>query len=97
MELKDFIGKVVINTQTKRRFILHRITSPEITVYDEAEAKKGRLFCYCWKTINGDPFTNGNLIFEDESLNEPFKAVFATYGRSRDAFWEEYDYWMRRD
>ena len=97
MELNDFIGKVVINVHTKRRFILHRITSPEIMVYAEDDAKNGRFSCYCWRTINGDPFTNGDLIFEDESLNEPFKTAFDAYNRTRDAYWEEYGYWMRRD
>jgi hypothetical protein len=96
MELKDFIGKIVISTETKRRFVLHEITAPQIKVWTEKPDSHGHYSCYCWETINGDPFSNGYLVFEDPSLTEPFKAAFHAYCRTEDAYWEEYGYWLRK-
>ena len=96
MELKDFIGKVVISTFSKRRFILIKITSPEIRARAEKPNSHGTYDNYSWKTINGDPFKNGHLVFEDESLNEAFQKVYNEDCHSQDAYWEEYGYWMGR-
>ena len=96
MTLNDFIGKVVISTQTKRRYILTEITAPEIRA-KTIELNHGSPSHYAWKTINGDPFTNKYLVFEDEILNEKFKKSYDEYCHSEDAYWEEYGYWMRRD
>ena len=97
MELKDFIGKVVISAESKRRYIIKEITSPEIKVWTEQPNERGNYECYCWATINGDPITNGALIFEDSSLTEPFKAAFKAYSCSRDAYYEEMAYWMHKN
>lgn len=97
MEIKDFIGKVVVSVATKRRFFICEITSPEIIVQTTEPDANGHHTRYCWKTINGDPITNGELVFEDSSLTEPFKAAYDAYCRTKDAYWEEYGYWMRRD
>lgn len=97
MELKDFIGKVVISTKTKQRFYLHRITAPDIGTVTVAPDSFGHHTFYRWDTINGDPFSNGNLIFEDATLLEPFKKVYDAYCRTEDAYWENYGYWMRKD
>ncbi len=97
MELKDFIGKVVISTKTKRRFYLNKITASQIGVVTTTPDSNGHYTFYCRETINGDPFSNGNLMFEDASLLEPFKKVYGAYCRTEDAYWEEYGYWMRKD
>ncbi len=97
MELKEFIGKVVVSPTTKIRYRLSEITSPEIKAWTVKPDAYGHYTCYCWKTINGDPFSNGYLVFEDRSLTEAFKAAYNAYSRTKDAFMEEYGYWMRRD
>ncbi len=97
MELKDFIGKTVIRTSDKKRFFITSITSPEIKAQTVKPEANGHHYCYCWKTINGDPFTNGKLVFEDTGLLEPFKKAYSAYCRTKDAYWEEYGYWMRKD
>ena len=96
-ELKSFIGKPVVNTATNRRFLLREITSPEIKVVTTEPESSGYYGTYVYKTINGDPFSTGLLIFEDPSLNQPFQEAYKAYCCSKDAFWEEYGYWMRRD
>lgn len=97
MELKNFIGKVVICPSTKRRYVLSEITAPTIRVLTEKPNANGIRRQYYWTTINGDPITNGTLFFEDSSLTEPFKKAYETYSRSKNAYWEEYGYWMRKD
>ena len=97
MELKDFIGKVVISTESKERYVLKEITAPEIAVRTEKPNERGYYSHYCWETINGDPISNGYLVFEDQSLTEPFKAAYNAYCRTEDAHWENYGYYMRRD
>ena len=96
MELKDFIGKVVISVKSGRRFELSSITAPEIEARTEKPDRFGHHACYCWETINGDPISNGILVFEDESLTEPFKKAYDAYCRTEDAYWENYGYWMRK-
>ncbi len=94
MELKDFIGKIVIRASDKKRLFLTKITAPEIKTQTVEQNLYGHHPCYCWETINGDPFTNGYLIFEDSSLTEPFKKVYDTYCHTEDAYWENYEYYM---
>lgn len=97
MELKDFIGKVVISVQSKRRFIIYEIEAPQIRVVSDKPNQYGHYEFYCWPTINGDPFTNGRLVFEDASLLEPFKEAYEAYCCSEEAYWENYHYWMMRE
>ena len=97
MEIKDFIGKIVINTKTKERYLLTEVTSPYIEVKTEKLNEYGCRSCYRFETINGDPFTDGVLVFENASLAEPFKKSYYEYCHSEDAYWEEYGYWMRKD
>ena len=97
MELKDFIGKVVIGAESKKRYVLRRITAPCIEVTTVEKDARGKCASYCWPTINGDPISTGVLLFEDASLTEPFKEAYEAYSRTKDAYWENYGYWMRRD
>lgn len=97
MELKDFIGKVVIGTAPKRRYVLRRITAPCIEASTVDKDAQGNCASYAWLCIDGDPISNGVLLFEDESLTEPFKQAFEAYSHTEAAYWENYGYWMRRD
>ena len=97
MELKSFIGQVVISSATGRRFVLKRITSPEIGVATVEPGPSGYTEYYTYRTINGDPISTGALRFEDPALTEPFLAAYKAYCRTEDAYWEEYDYWLHRD
>ena len=96
MELKEFVGKVVIRASDGKRLFITKITSPEIKAQTVEKDGRGQYCCYVWPTINGDPFTNGFLAFEDASLTEPFKEAYDAYCRTKDAYWEEYGYWLRR-
>lgn len=97
MELKDFIGKVVVSTKNKERYVLTEITAPKIVVRTEKQNGLGYRPCYGWETINGDPITNGYLIFEDQSLTEPFKEAYNKHCNTQDAYWETYGYYMSKD
>ena len=97
MELKDFIRKVVISTKTNTRYILTKIHAAYITVGTVKLNVYGTRDSYLFKTENGDPFSNGTLRFEDESLTEPFKQAYNEYCRSEDGRAEAYLYWVRMD
>ena len=97
MELKQFIGKIVISRSTKDRYRLHRITSPYIEVESELPNSSGYLSYYRFDCINGDPFSRGSLVFEDQSLTEPFKKAYKAHCLSTSGYLEDYGYWMRRD
>ena len=95
MEIKDFIGKLVIEAESGQRYILKEITSPYIAVKEEKNTNSGISVIY--DTINGDPIKKGVLLFEDATLTEPFKAAYEAYCCTKDAYYEEIGYWMRRD
>ena len=97
MELKDFIGKVVIRASDNRRLFITAITAPKIEAQTVEPDAHGHHTCYGWKTVNGDPFSNGYLLFEDACLLEPFKKAYIAYCRTEAAYWEEYGYWMGKD
>ena len=95
MEIKDFIGKAVVEASSKRRYVLKEITSPYIAVKEENNTNSGLSIIY--DTINGDPFEKGILVFEDATLIKPFKVAYDAYCRTKNAYYEEIGYWMRRD
>jgi hypothetical protein len=97
MELKDFIRKVVISTKTNTRYILTKIHAAYITVGTVKLNVYGARDSYLFKTENGDPFSNGTLRFEDESLTELFKQAYQEYCRSEYGRAEAYLYWVRMD
>ena len=96
MQLKDFVGQVVISTVTKERYKLKEITAPEICVITEKTDSSGYPECYVYRTINGDPISAGTLVFENLALTAPFKVAFEAYCHTEEARWENYSYWMRR-
>ena len=96
MELKDFIGAVVFSPHTKMHYTITQITAPEICVVCTTPNRLGYYPNYCYETINGDPFTNGYLVFENPALTTPFKAAYDAYCRTEDAYWENYDYWLHK-
>ena len=97
MKVHDFLGEVVISPSSNKRYVLTEITSPYITAREEKASSGGYYKHYRFDTINGDPITNGSLVFENSALNEIFIKTFDEYSRSRDAYWEEYGHWMRMD
>ena len=97
MELKDFIGKVVIGTKTNTRYILTKIHAAYISVETEKLNEYGTRSGYLFKTEHGDPFSRGVLSFEDESLTEPFKQAYQEYCRSEDGRAEAYWHWLLVD
>lgn len=96
MELKNFIGKVVVSTATKRRYVLTQITAPYIVATLEQADARGNRASYRWDTVNGDPFSTGALVFEDLSLTLPFRKAYEAYCNSQAGRWEEYGYWLRK-
>lgn len=97
MELGKFIGKVVISATTKNRYRLHCITASYIDVESVQPNSSGYHSHYRFDCINGDPISNGNLTFEDQSLAEPFQKAYAAHCHSANGYWEDYGYWMRKD
>lgn len=97
MELKDFIGKVVIGAKTNKRYVLTKIHAAYITVGAEKLNEYGTRSSYMFKTENGDPFSNGALRFEDSALTELFKQAYNEYCRSEYGRAEAYLYWVRMD
>lgn len=73
MDIKKFIGKVVIEKESGKRFILKEITSPYIAVKEENNINAGISIVY--DTINGDPIKRGVLEFEDKTLTAQFLAT----------------------
>lgn len=96
MNINDFIGVAVIDASTKRRWVIEKITSPYIQVQTKASNSSGYPSTYRFETVNGDPFTNNLLKFEDACLLEPFMKAYKTYCHTKDAYYEEIGYWMRR-
>jgi hypothetical protein len=65
-------------------------------VHPAMPPENGYTVYYNYCTINGDPFTNNLLIFEDSRLLEPFMKAYKEYCHTKDAYYEEIGYWMRR-
>ena len=97
MDKKKYIGKVVVSTSTQTRYVLTKIHAAYITIGTEKLNKYGTRDSYLFKTENGDPFSNGALRFEDESLTELFKQAYNEYCRSEDGRAEAYWYWLMMD
>lgn len=94
MELKDFLGKVVICIDSGERFRLDRITSPEIIVESEKLNSYGYHEHYAYER---NPIANGYLVFEDPALKEPFCKAYEAYCHSEEGRWETYGYWLMKE
>ena len=94
MKIDDFVGKYVIFKERNERCKIYEITVPiiEFALLGEDEEI---LKVYRYSTLEGDPFSNGDMVFEDETLLEPFKAAFEEYCQSAEGHKTEYDYWSR--
>jgi hypothetical protein len=97
MELKDFLNKVVVSVKTKKRYYLSDATAAFFRTVSVEPDENGHNPQYVWSTINGDPITNGDLVFEDPSLTVPFMEAYKAHCNSRAGYWEDYGYWMRKD
>jgi|GEM_PF-1672560 len=96
MEIKDFIGKTVVDPKTNKKYVIYEITSPLIETSLPEPPQTGSRIVYRYHTINGDPFSSGELVFEDASLLAPFLKAYDTHCRSEEGRMEEYEYWSRR-
>ena len=90
-----FIGKVVISTKTKTRFVLTKIHAAYICVGSEELNQYGTRSGYMFKTDRDDPFTSGDLYFEDAALTERFKKEYKEYCLSEEGRSEAWLYWMQ--
>ena len=95
MNKRDFIGKVVISAKTKNRFVLTKIHAAYIDIGSEELNRYGTRSTYMFKVDNEDPFTSGDLYFEDAALTERFKKEYGEYCRSEEGRSEAWMYWMQ--
>ena len=96
MECKDFIGKIVIRVSDHKRLFITKITAAKFETQTIEKNAYGHSSFFSWETINGDPITKGYLRFEDASLTEPFQKAYEAHCRTKDAYWENYGYYMRK-
>ena len=92
MNINEFVGKVVVATESKRRFVLTSITAVEITARAENLNERGVYDTYSWSTANSNPVSQGQLVFEDASLTEAFIKAFEAYSNSAKGRWERYEH-----
>ena len=92
--LNDFIGKVVVSTISKRRFVLSSITAIEIRARAEKPNPNGTNDNYSWQTLCTNPFSNGHLVFEEAFLTEAFIKAFEEYRNSAKGRWEIYEHFF---
>ena len=92
--MNEFVGKVVVSTESKKRFVLTSITAVEITARAENLNDRGVYDTYSWSTLNSDPISGGQLVFEDASLKEAFLKAFEAYCNSAEGRWERYEHYF---
>ena len=97
MGIKDFIGKVVCCSANGKEYILSRITAPTIVVQAVEPNAMGYREYFSYSTVSGDPISNGTLVFKDPSLKKSFLNAYEAYCHSKEAYFEEIGYWMRKD
>ena len=82
IELKDFIGKEVVCTNTKEHYLIDELDGVGIHVKTIKQNKYGTYSHFVWKTGTApydNAIVNGSLTFVDKTLFEPFKKVYAEY------------------
>ena len=92
--MKEFVGKVVVSTESKKRFVLTSVTAVEMTARAENLNDRGFYDTYSWSTVNSDPVSRGQLVFENASLTEAFIKAFEAYCNSAKGRWERYEYFF---
>ena len=97
MLIQDFIGKIVIRKCDGSRYRIYEITSPTIEVTAVKPNENGYCYHLRYHTINGDPFSTGDLVFENESLLSPFLSAYNAHCLSDVGRMEEYGFWLRRE
>ncbi len=99
MVLQDFIGKVVIKTHSKERFVLNKLEGSGISIRSEKPNSHGCYSYYYYETGTApydDAVSNGYLQFEHSALTEPFKRIYNKYCHSEEGRWDNYIYWMNK-
>jgi hypothetical protein len=96
MEIKDFIGKEVMSTNSKQHYIIEKIDGTFISARATKPSENGTYAHYRWMTGTA-PYDNaivaGELVFIDETLFEPFKEIYEEY-RMTDGRYDAYFYNM---
>ncbi len=98
MELKDFIGKVVLSSDSKERYFIEEISAVYIQVVSEKLNSIGYPSHYQYKTgtlKNDNAIATGKLIFEDSSLTKPFIDMYEKYTSSEAGRTDAWLYWMQ--
>ena len=90
--MNEFVGKVVVSAESKRRFVLTSITAVEMKARAENLNERGVYDTYSWITVNSDPISRGELVFEDASSKEAFIKAFEAYCNSAEGRWERYEH-----
>ena len=94
MNINEFVGKVVVSNESKRRFVLTSITAVEITARAENLNERGVYDTYSWSTLNSNPVRQGQIVFEDTSSIEAFIKAFEAYSNSAKGRWERYEHFF---
>ena len=92
--MNEFVGKVVVSTESKKRFVLTSITAVEMTARAEKLNDRGFYDTCSWSTVNSNPVSQGKLVFEDASLTEAFIKAFEAYCNSAEGRWEQYEHFF---
>ena len=97
MELKDFIGKEVVDEETGIGYWLYEITATAVVVQQQKPDRRGHRKWFSFSTQNGDPFTKGYLRFSTPSLTASFQRIYAAYCQSEEGRIESYHDWLQRE
>lgn len=98
MEIKDFIGKEVMSTNSKQHYIIEKIDGTFISARATKPSKNGTYAHYRWMTgtaPHDNAIARGTLVFEDVTLTEPFKQVYEEY-RYTEGRLDQYFYAMSK-
>lgn len=82
MKLSDYIGKVVIDTTTNKRYVINKVDGVFIGVKDEKPNDSGLYSSLRYQTgtaPNDNAVANGRLRFVEEGLNELFINAYYEY------------------
>ena len=98
MELKDFIGKTVISSETHYKYIIDQIDGVAFNVHEAKPNDSGYHSHYSFMVGTGpddNPIARGTLVFEDESLKEPCLEAFYSSINNQGRY-DQYSYYMSK-